>query len=81
MNIQDLIKYYNHLEDIIDGDKNIKEQIFAHLNKFNKTVNSSNFDTNNVKQDMFKNQDQILKSLKGLYNNLNTNIETIVFYI
>ena len=21
MNIQDLIKYYNHLEDIIDGDK------------------------------------------------------------
>tara|TARA_R110001592_G_scaffold308848_1_gene582885 strand:- start:306 stop:1292 length:987 start_codon:yes stop_codon:yes gene_type:complete len=72
MKLQDLIKYRNHLEDIIDGDKNIEEQLFAHLNKFNKTVNFSNFDTNNVKQDMFKNQDQVLKSLKGLYNNLNT---------
>ena len=81
MKLQDLLIYRNQLQDIINGDKNIQALLFAHLNKFNKTVNSSNFDTNNLKHDMFKNQAEILENLKDLYSNLNTMYDSLELQI
>ena len=57
--------------------QNIERPIFQELTKFNSTVNFESLDINNIKQNMFNTQQDILKNLALLYNDLNRFIQEL----
>jgi SAM-dependent methyltransferase len=83
MKLIDLVKYRNMLESIVSSNdneldfQNIERPIFQELTKFNSTVNFESLDINNIKQKMFNTQQDILKNLALLYNDLNRFIQLL----
>jgi len=79
MKLRELVKYRNILERTVSSndDYNIERPIFQKLTKFNSTVNFESLDINNIKQNMFNTQQDILKNLSLLYNDLNRFIKEL----
>ena len=57
--------------------QNIERPIFQELTKFNSTVNFESLDIDNIKQSMHNKQQDILKNLSELYNDLNIFIQEL----
>jgi len=83
MKLIDLVKYRNMLERIVSSNddeldfQNIERPIFQELTKFNSTVNFESLDISNIKQNMFNTQQDILKNLALLYNDLNRFVQEL----